>query len=917
MGAVVGRSYDLWTVAEYLNSVGAEPSTLVIEGDAGIGKSTLWLAALSQARERGFHTLSARASQAEGDLHYATVADLLGELDPDLLDGLPDPQAAAIDRVLLRGTSNSTAAERDVVAAALVTIIRRLCRDAQVIIGIDDVQWLDHCSRAVVAYVARRLGRRAAWVVTERPERGHASAISSLGLAPPDAISRLRVGPLGMGELHELLSTRIGRPFPRPTMRRIAEISAGNPFYALELARAIDDGSNGGEPEFPRTLADLVRIRVADLSPETRQVLLAAACVAEPTVEALARATGTSVERTIELLDEAKRQGVVAIEGNRVRYCHPLLAKGVYTTTAPAQRRQMHSTLAKVVTQPELRVRHMALAASNPDPDLLRALDKAADVMRARGTPAVAAELLDLAIKLGGDTPLRRTRSAENHLRAGDSVRAGDLLAPAIEQLPPGPQRAFALSLLAGTRVFHHSLGEAADLLKRAVDDAEGNRLAMVQTLLALAFAKSIAGDYDEALQIAKRAIAIANEVDVPGLLSQTLATYVTINALDGNGIDRDALDRALELEDPELDVSIVFHASAAQAQVLAWTGRLDESRAGLQELRRRCVERGAESDLIFVSVHTAMVEIWRGRFADAEQAADEAVQLAEQVGGEHMVAIARTMRAAAAAYAGREREARAEIAAAMAAVERCGSPRLAYWAMAILGFLEVSLGNHAEAATALQQLCREFPDTPGTEIVTASFIPDAVEALVTLGRLAEAEPMVKALEHNGRLFDRPWMLAIGARCRAMLLDAEGDFDAAERAVHAALTLHNCLPMPFERARTQLLLGQLQRRRSLKVAAATIAAALRAFEELDSALWVERARAELERTNRNPAHDDRLTPSEWRLAELVTPGVTSAEVAAELCVSVKSVEAKLTRIYRKLGIHSRTELDRWIRSSGQ
>jgi DNA-binding CsgD family transcriptional regulator len=396
-------------------------------------------------------------------------------------------------------------------------------------------------------------------------------------------------------------------------------------------------------------------------------------------------------------------------------------------------------------------------------------------------------------------------------------------------------------------------------------------------------------------------------------LQSQALANYVTINALDGNGIDESALDRALGLADPDLDVSIVFHASAARAQALAWTGRLDEARAELHELRTHCVEEGADSDLLFVSVHTAMVEIWRGRFADATLAADEAVQLAEQIGGEHLVSIAKTMRAAAAAFAGRVDNARTDIADAIAAVDKCGTQGLAYGPAAVQGFLEVSLANYAAAATALEQCCREFRDLPGTEIVTASFIPDAVEALVALGRCDEAEPMIKALEHNGRVFNRPWMLAIGARCRAMVLGALGEVDAAERILHHALILHGALPMPFERARTQLFLGQVQRRRRLKItAAATITQALLAFENMGSDLWAERARTELARTSTSRTPGDSLTRSERRVAELVVTGLTSAEVAAQLCISAKAIEASLSRIYRKLDIHSRAELRRFM-----
>ncbi len=918
VGAAVGRSDELRTIADYLGATGAHPSALVIEGEAGIGKSTLWLAGLGQADDRGFRTLSARASKAEAAMPFGTVADLLVEIDREAFAGLPDVQRSAIDRVVLRDTSDHSAAELHVVAAALMSVIHRLSRVSPVMIAVDDLQWLDQCSRAVIGYVARRLKGPAALLVTERPEPGLASATSWLELGLPDGVSRIRVGPMGMGELHELISARLGRSFPRPTMRRIAEISAGNPFYALELARAIDAESSGAEPDLPRTLADLVRGRVQDLSADTRQVLLAAACVAAPTVEVLARATGFSVERTIELLDDAERQDVVAIHGNRVHYCHPLLARGVYSTTAPAQRREMHGMLADVVTEPEHRVRHLALAASSPDPELLRSLDEAADAARARGAPADAAELLDLAIRLGGDTPLRRTRSAENHLRAGNSVRASDLITPAIEQMPPGPLRALALNLLAGTRVLHNSFAEATDLLRRAVSDAEGSPLLVLQTLLSLAFAQTVAGEYEEALQVCERAVAEAEQSGMPALLSQALATYVTVNALGGNGVDESALARALELEDPDLDVSIVFHATAAEAQVLAWKGRLDEAREKLRELRRRCVEHGADSDLIFVSVHTGLIDIWRGRFADAARAAEEAVQLAEETGGEHLVSIAKTMRAAVAAYRGRECEARADIADAMAAVDRCGTPSMACWPMAVLGFLEVSLGNYAEAATALGRCSSVSPGMAGTEIVTASFVPDLVEAQIALGRLTEAEPMIKAMEHNGRLSGRPWMLAMGARCRAMMLAAQGEVDAAERAVREALAEYDRLPMPFERARTQLLLGQVQRRRRQKIStAATITEALRAFEDMGNTVWAARARAELERTHVSQAHRGELTTAERRVAELAATGMTTADVAAQLCVSVKTVEANLTRVYRKLDIHSRAELGRVMGASGQ
>jgi DNA-binding CsgD family transcriptional regulator len=229
------------------------------------------------------------------------------------------------------------------------------------------------------------------------------------------------------------------------------------------------------------------------------------------------------------------------------------------------------------------------------------------------------------------------------------------------------------------------------------------------------------------------------------------------------------------------------------------------------------------------------------------------------------------------------------------------------------LGFLEVSLGNYAQALSTLQPMLEIFDTLPGTEIMTAMFVPDAVEAMVALGRAADAEPLVEALEHNGNRLGRTWMIAVGARCRSIWLAAQGDVAAAARIAQNAMAEHERLPMRFERARTQLLLGQLQRRQRQKEAASTtLREALREFDEIGTPLWADRARAELARVNVVPSRDLTLTPSERRVAELAASGMTNRDVAAALFISPKTVEANLARIYRKLGINSRAELGRIV-----
>lgn len=892
-------------VADFLTSAAQRPTGLVIEGEPGIGKTTLWLAAIEQALHSGFRVLSARAGSAEVVLTFAVLADLFGEVESGVLEVLPVVQRVAVD-ILLTQAGDSPATNERVLGAAFLSVAERLAADTPVMVAVDDVQWLDASSEAALEFAVRRLKGRIGVLITARSEAAPAAA-SWLQLRRPDCVDRIRVAPMTLGGLHTLFSARLGRSLPRPMMVRIAEISCGNPFYALELARAIDDPTATAPPSLPGTLTALVRSRLAGLGGDVGTVLLAAATATTPTVELLSQATDNTPERVVELLDEAAAQAIVGFDGNRVRFCHPLLATGVYSDASRARRRAIHCRLADIVQQPELRARHLALAATTGDPPTLAALDSAAEATRARGAPAAAAELVDLAIGLGGDTPERRILAASLHFRAGNVRRSRAVLQPAIASLPPGILRAIALNLLAGTRIYDDSFYEAAELLEAALRDAEGNPPLLAQTYLALSLAQAMVGRFNESLSSAQEAVSRADEYGRPGLISQSLSFWVSLKCMYGHGFDETSLQRALELENPDKDVPISFRASAAKALVLAWVGRLEEARAQMIEVRRHCIERGAESDMIWIASYSTLIEIWLGRFADAALLAEDTMERAQQLDGLNMIVIARLVRTAVAAYTGREVDARAEAHEAIAGAKRCGAVYLTEWPIMSLGFLEVSLGNYADALTTLQPLLDRFDATPGTELMTSAYLPDAVEAMVALGRMDDAEPLIEALERNGSCLDRPWMLAVGARCRAMWLAARGDLDAADHAVRQAITHHQRLPMPFELARTQLLLGQLERRqRHREAGAATLREALTAFEKMGNRLWASRARAALARTAPSPGSV--LIPSEQRIAELAASGMSNQDIAAALFISSKTVEANLTRVYRKLAIRSRAQL---------
>lgn len=900
-------------VTEFLTRASKAPCALVIEGAAGIGKSTFWLAAVQQARDHGFRVLSARPTSAATVSAYAVVADLLTGVDPTTWANLPKPQRLAIDRVMVRATDDAVAADPRAIAAAFLAVIEQVADREELILAIDDLQWVDPSSASVIGFAARRMSQPVGIVAAVRTEQ-HKNPGTWLQLYRPDALHRIEIRPMSLGKLHRVVSERLGRSFTRPTMVRIHQISGGNPFYAIELARAIDDEAVRPGMQFPVTLAELVRVRLDGLDSATQDLLLAAACLGEPTTELLATAIAADSNDADTLIEQAEKAAILVLDGHRVRFSHPLLSSGVYTSAAPARRQDMHRRLADIVTEPESRARHLALAATRGDPVTLESLDAAAETARIRGAPIAAAELLDLAIGLGGDTPQRRILSAAHHFNAGGASTARAMLTQIIDDPVPGPLRAQALNLLGMMSQVEDSLLDGADYLERALADVEDDVELRIQVLVSLAWVQVRLGRLDASAHSIRDAVEHAESLGQSGLLSRALGMRATVHMLIGKGLDESGRRRALVLDDPRAAVPSVLRPTFHSAMVLAWAGHCDDAHDQFAAVRQRCVDEGDESDLVFVSFHSVLNEIWRADFSQAALIAEDTFERAQPLGGALQLSAALTARAIVAAYGGRVNDARRDISEAIKPIRRSGSQLLTGSALAVQGFLEVSLGNHQAAIDALEPLLRRVMAAPeATEIFVAGFLPDAAESLIQLGRLSEAEPLIEALEGNGRRLDRPWMLAAGGRCRAMSLAARDDLKAATAAVEAAMVQHDRLPMPFERARTQLLLGQLQRRRRMKSAASsTLRSVQQTFDELGTPLWAARAGAELAPANTDPRSTGDLNAAERRVAELAASGMTNREVAATLHISPKTVEVNLSRVYHKLSIRSRAELGRLI-----
>src|SRR5215471_15441521 len=289
MGAdVVGRDAELRATARFLDSLAGQPQALLLEGEPGIGKTTLWLAAVEQARQRGFRVLLCRPSAAEAQLSYASLAE-------------------------------------------------RLADEMPVLLAIDDLQWLDGSSARVVEFALRRLASRAGVLGALRSAEGGDRGLS-YPFPDPGRVSRMRMGPLSLGALHQMLRQRIGRSFPRPVLARIEQVSGGNPFYALELARDVPrEGTPDVTSALPYSLAQAMRTRIEGIRPDVRRALLAAAALAEPTVELVQLALAAEPAAAGRLLEDAEEAGVIAIDGHRVRFTHPLLAASVYSAASPAR----------------------------------------------------------------------------------------------------------------------------------------------------------------------------------------------------------------------------------------------------------------------------------------------------------------------------------------------------------------------------------------------------------------------------------------------------------------------------------------------------------------------------------------------------------------------------------------------------
>jgi DNA-binding NarL/FixJ family response regulator len=903
---LVGREHELAAVEEFAGG-GSAACGLVIYGVAGIGKTALWQAAVEACRSRGSQVRSSRPGEAEASFSFAVLADLLGGLSPELLAGLPPPQRRALEIALLLREAEGERSNARAVAAGFLSVLRLLAEAGPLVVAVDDVQWADPVSTAALGYALRRLDAEPIrFLFAQRAGVRAPLALSAAGLL------RIELGPLSLGALQRVLRSRLERPLPRPVVVRIHKESGGNPFFALELGRALVRRGlaelPAGRLPVPSHLGELVRERLEALPEATRDALGLTAALADPRL-VVVEAAGVTGD-----LDAAFGAGVVEIDGEQVRFTHPLLAGRAYGGLSPGRRRDVHRVLAGLVPDPEERARHLALGTEGQSEEVAQVLDEAARLASARGAPAAAATLVDLAV---GATPddaaseraRRQIEAAAYRFVAGETAAARAALEPLVETLPPGRERARALLYLGMTR--EDDLPAAASCFERAAVDADGDDRLLASIRIRQADVAGMRGDFMGSLAYGRAGLESAERSGERRAIALALPELAAAEQRVG-AVTPGLLERAVEMQDSIPDLPPGYRsARRARAIFLMAADRLDAARSDLERAHRHALEQGDEFEEPIVLSWLAEVECLAGDLDAALQHAEEGVGIAEQLGLEQTLNTLRCRRALIAAHLGRE-EARAEALAALRSAEAIDDGLGQIRARAALGFLELSRGAMAAAVEYLRPLPELTSGVPASEF---RFLPDLIEALLTLGEREQAETLLAPFEEGSGLRDTSWTRACSRRCRGLLLAARQDLNGALAALEASLVECEHLPMPFEQARTLLALGQVQRRAKKRAAArGSLQAALAIFDELGTPLWAEKARAELARiSGRRPASKE-LTETERRIAELVAEGKSNKQVAAALFLSVHTVGDNLKQVYRKLDVRSRTELARRLSS---
>lgn len=888
---IVGRDQELGRVGDWASGVHAGPSALLVRGEPGIGKSSVWRAAVERAREQGALVLVARPVEPELPLGHAALADLLADTVAPVLGELPDPLGHAVRRALML-EEGADPIDAHAVGRGALLALRALAARLPVVVAVDDAHWLDPASARALAFVARRPDASAvSFAISIREGHDDPLALAGSGLAHDELV----LGGLDLEATATLLRLRLDSELPRRVAAGIHRQSGGNPFFALELARAHRAGG-----AVPRSLVELVELRLADASDEATAAIELAAVLTPAPVSAFSDASA---------LDDALVTGILVEDGDVVRFAHPLLATGAYERVAPARRRELHRSAAELEQSLEARARHLALASLEPDDGVARLLDEAASAACERGAPEAAAELAAHARRLtpvGNEAYVRRTMDEADYLYlAADEPSARTLVDEVLAGRAGGDVRVRALM----QRALHEVDPRlAVARLDEAVGEPTDDRRLALRALAQLAWQRGAwLGDVEPAAAEALEAVELADRTGDEQSLVTALTTAGLVLSLAGDVRGDASFRRAIAIADRNPVASGDHTPRLAFAHWRWWSADWQEADALLAAERAEAERRGDDGLLMRIDVLATDVDLRRGNWDLAAERMDALLEQAL----DYWRILLLSRRAILRARRG-QTEGRTDADEVAASALGQGDPVFAATAEFAHGLLDFAEGRVADSAERTERLPAVSDGAGSRAPEFASTIPEVVTTLLEADRRADAERLASQLERWVPQLD-PWATASVDLCRGQLHFARAELDGALERLAAARDGFESIGAPWELGQTLLAEGRVLRRSGRRRDAAD---ALESARGLFAALGAEpacrRAADELRRASPRRRSDSSLTEAERRVAVLVADGRTNKEVAAQLFLTVRTVEAHLTRIYDKLGLRSRSELARAV-----
>lgn len=890
--AVLGRRAELDRVAGVANDVRGGPAAVVlVRGPAGVGKTALVDEAVGVLGASGWRVARASLSETETSLSWAGLHLLCDDLDATGV--LPPGLREALDAALGRGAP--TSADPGQVAFALARLLATWAERTPLALLVDDLHWLDRATAGALAFAIRANAARP--VLTVLSARSDEPAPLDPERLLPGGCHDLRLAGLPAAATGLLLAQRCGVRLGAPDVRRIHEVTDGAPLHVIEVGRLIAEGRDVSDALIPPSAEATIAVRRDALPAEVLTTLRLAALLARPTV-ALVRAALAAAEEPADVaaaLELAEEEGIAAARNGRVEFGHPLMRAAILDGMTRVERRRRQRQLAALVTDPDERALLLAAAAVEPDPTLAADLAAAAERALEVAAPDLAAERFELAARM---------------VPADDRTARGRLLMRAANAADDAGSSDRSIALL--------------DLAEPLVDDpADRVEITMLRSVLA-----ARRGEYAEAARIgtsllARPGLTTADRVRLRRLLAQYVA-YADLDAAVGHveaGLAEDpsslglALlrDRLYLLTGRPIDLDALprdgEHLAVISwvAELLTWVQRTPEALEFTTRMLDAARASGHHHVILSALANLGDTELRAGRWDEALVHLAELDELDGFPGGEgHMtraIDVATILASRGQVDEALRRLDEAFVTPDLPPIDQVQTHGRACHVQVCLADWQRAVEHGRRARTIAAQI--GYRDVGGVP-----FRADLVEALLAVGAVDEADDV--ATEHHELAARAGYERGRGdaARSRGLVAAARGDLAAAGALLELAAGLHRDGGFPLEHGRDLLALGVVQRRGGRRSqAGASLAQARGVFDALGATTWTARVDAETARIgSRRSAHAGALTPTEARIAERVAAGRTNAEVAGELSVSVRTVESNLTRIYRKLGVRSRTGL---------